>query len=143
MSAPALNWDAIISMNKVELDLIEDVDMYLFFEKEMRDGVCFISKRYRKANNKYLTSYDYNISKYYAMSKYLPTSGFNWLDRANLKFQEVAFKEVDLESPKELLELQNDYLLSPDKLEIKREMLSDYQFKIVDDYNISTGNVKK
>ena len=35
--------------------------------------------------------------------------------------------EVDLEYPKELRELHNDYLLTPDKREIKKEMLSDYQ----------------
>ena len=34
--------------------------------------------------------------------------------------------EVDLEYPKELRELHNDYPLAPDKLEIKREILSDY-----------------
>ena len=38
----------------------------------------------------------------------------------------------------ELRELQNDYL---DKIEIKREMLSEYQLKIADLYNI--GNVNK
>ena len=51
--------------------------------------------------------------------------------------------EVDLEYPKELRELHNDYPLAPDKIEIKREMLSDYQVKIADLYNIPTGNVKK
>ena len=30
-----------------------------------------------------------------------------------------------------------------DKIEIKREMLSDYQLKIADLYNIPFGNVKK
>ena len=51
--------------------------------------------------------------------------------------------EVDLEYPKELWELHNDYPLAPDKLEIKREMLSEYQLKIADLYNIPIGNFKK
>ena len=33
---------------------------------------------------------------------------------------------------KELQELHNDYLLAPDKIEIKREILCDYQLKIAD-----------
>ena len=36
-----------------------------------------------------------------------------------------------------------DYPLAPDKLEIKREMLSEYQLKIADLYNIPIDNVKK
>ena len=51
--------------------------------------------------------------------------------------------EVDLEYPKELRELHNDYPLAPDKIEIKREMLSNYQLKIADHYNLPIGNVKK
>ena len=53
------------------------------------------------------------------------------------------FLEVDLEYPKELPDLHNDYSLTPDKIEIKREMLSEYQLKIADLYNIPIGNVKK
>ena len=37
--------------------------------------------------------------------------------------------QVDLECPKELRELHNDYPLAPDTIEIKRDMLSDYQLK--------------
>ena len=51
--------------------------------------------------------------------------------------------EDDLEYPKELWELHNDYLLAPEKIEIKREMLSDFQLKIADHFNIPIGNVKK
>ena len=51
--------------------------------------------------------------------------------------------QVDLECPKELRELHNDFPLTPDKIEIKREMLSEYQLKIADLYNIPIGNVKK
>ena len=41
-------------MTKVELGLISDTDMYLCFEKGMRDGVSYISKNTVKTNNKYL-----------------------------------------------------------------------------------------
>ena len=51
--------------------------------------------------------------------------------------------EVDLEYPKELRELRNDYPLAPDKIEIKREMLSEYQLKVGDLYSVPIGNVKK
>ena len=51
--------------------------------------------------------------------------------------------EVDLEYLKELVELHNEYPLAPDKIEIKREMLPEYQLKIVDLCNIFIGNVKE
>ena len=51
--------------------------------------------------------------------------------------------EVDLEYPRELGELYNDYSLAPDKIQVKREILSEYQLKITDLYNIPTGSVKK
>ena len=50
--------------------------------------------------------------------------------------------EVNLEYSKELHELHNDYLLVPDKLEIKRKILSVYLLQSTDDY-ISTDYVKK
>ena len=40
-------------------------------------------------------------------------------------------------------DLHNDYPLAPYKVEIKREMLSHYQLKIADLYNIPISNVKK
>ena len=51
--------------------------------------------------------------------------------------------EVDLEYPKEFRQLYNDYPLAPDKIEIKREMLSDYQLKIADLYKIPISNAWK
>ena len=51
--------------------------------------------------------------------------------------------EVDLEYLKELHKSHNDYPLTPDKIEIKREMLPNYQLKVADFYNIPIGNVKK
>ena len=54
LSAPALSWDLVRDMTKVELELISDADLYSFFEKGMRGGVYYISDRYNKGNNKYL-----------------------------------------------------------------------------------------
>ena len=58
LNTPALSWHTMLSMVKVGVDLISDVDKNLFFEKCMKVGVSCISKRYRIARNKYLTSYD-------------------------------------------------------------------------------------
>ena len=57
MSAPVLNWHAIISTKKVEVELISDIYMYLLFEKGLTGRVLYILKRYSKANNKCLKSH--------------------------------------------------------------------------------------
>ena len=58
LSTQALSWDATLNMTKVDLELIPDPDMHIFFENGMRGVVSYISNRYIKANNKYLKSYD-------------------------------------------------------------------------------------
>ena len=58
LSASPLCWHAILSLAKVELELISVADRYLFFEKGKRGGVSYNSTRYSKSNNKYLRSCD-------------------------------------------------------------------------------------
>ena len=85
------------------------------------------------------------------MSKFFPTSGFKWIDPKELDLSKytsdsskwVCGLKVGSEYSKELREIHNDYPLAPDKIEIKREMLSEYQQTIADLYNITIGNVKK
>ena len=83
------------------------------------------------------------------MSKFLRTSGFKRIDPKEFdlnKYTSNSSKwcvlEVDLEYPKGLRELHNNYPLAPDKIEIEIEM-SDYQLKVADIYSIPIGNVKK
>ena len=84
------------------------------------------------------------------MSEFLQTSGFKWIDTEEFdlnkytrnSWKECAF-EVDLEYLKELQELHNDNPLAPNKVEIKREMLSEYELKIADFYNIPIYSNKK
>ena len=62
----------------------------------------------------------------WAMSQYLPTGNFKWMtdkeiSKTNLRKYELDSKEglileVDLEYPKELHDLHNDYPIAPEKL---------------------------
>ena len=53
------------------------------------------------------------------------------------------FLEVDLEYPSELHDSHNDYPLSPEKLKISSNMLSNYRSDIADKYGIKVGGVSK
>ena len=84
------------------------------------------------------------------MYEFLPINGFKQTDPKDFdlnKYTSNSSKgcvlEVDLEYSKELRKLHNDYSLAPDKVEIKREMMSEYQLKIANLYNIPTGIFKK
>ena len=84
------------------------------------------------------------------MSKFFPISGFKWiypkefnLNKYTRNSSKGCVLEVDLEHSKELHKLHNDYPLAPNEIEIKRQMLSEYQLKIADLYNTPIGNVKK
>ena len=75
----------------------------------------------------------------YAISKFPPSSGFKSIDLKGFGFNKYTSSsskgyalKVDLEYPKKLRELHNDYPLGPDKTEIRREILYDYQLKIAD-----------
>ena len=42
LRVPVLSWGAILKMTKIELELIPDPDMYIFFEKGKRGGTSYI-----------------------------------------------------------------------------------------------------
>ena len=75
----------------VQLELLSDPDMLLLIESGIRGGIATISHRYAKASKEYMgTEFDpVKESKFIsyldannlygcAMSKQLPTSGFEW-----------------------------------------------------------------
>ncbi|XP_068753693.1 uncharacterized protein [Montipora capricornis] len=160
-----LSWDAMLKMTNIKLELMTDIDMFQFIEKGMRGGTSYIANRYGKANNKYMKTYDEKApSKYimyldannlygWAMSQYLPTGGFRWLNKKQIdkidlsKYKTDSNKgsilEVDLEYPKELHDLHNDYPLAPEKVKVNKDMLSNYCQEIADKFNVSTGLVHK
>ena len=164
-SAPGLGWDAMLKMTGIELEFIDDIDMYLFIEKGMRGGISYIAKRYSKANNKYVKNYDggketiYNMyfdanNLYgWAMTRYLPYGGFKWMieeEINNFDLNSIGknslngyILEVDLEYPNELHDLHNDYPLAPEKLKVNSGMLLKYCSDIANKYGIKVDEVNK
>ena len=134
-TAPGLAWDAALKVTDVSLELLSDIDTLLMVEKGIRGGVSMISNRYAKANNKYMgdkfnsnepSTYiqylDANNLYGWAMSKPLPTHGFKWMKDSELNIWEKTpcILEVDLEYPKELHDLHNDYPLAPEQIEVNK-----------------------
>ena len=134
-----------------------------FIEKGMWGGIYYVPKRHSKANNKYMQSFGVNkpsiayLNKNnlygWAMSQYLPCSGFKWLNqKETYKFyvnsigensSNEYILEDDLEYPDALHELHNDYPLASEKLKITYYMLSNYCSSISNEYDIKIGGVNK
>ena len=150
VSLPSFSYDCMLKMTKAKIELIQDQNIYLFMERSMRGGICFISKRYCEANNKYvnptikegeksnyITYLDANNLYGLAMSKRLPFSDFKWVDDIgkidihNVPSIDEAsnvgyFVEATLEAPEELHDHLKDYPIAMPQI-VKNEWLSLYQ----------------
>ena len=135
VGAPSLAWDAMLLMTGVELDLLKDSDMYLFFERGIRGGQSVIFNKYAAANNKYMEDYDEDMDNTFisyldannlyghAMNRPLPYKDFKWVDSISIdtimnydENSDIGYTlEVDLHYPKELHDLHNDYPLAPER----------------------------
>ena len=129
-TSPGLALDAMLKYTKVKLDLISDPDMFLMVERGVRGGVSTVTKRYAKANNKYVKGYDNTQTSVYipyldannlygwAMSKPLPLKDFQWMKEEELKNwnSTPCILEVDLEYSEELHDPHNEYPLAPERL---------------------------
>ena len=57
-TSPGLAWDACLKETGQELQLLDDYDMLMMFERGIRGGITHISKRYAEANNEYMKNFD-------------------------------------------------------------------------------------
>ena len=163
-TSPGLSWLAMLKKTGKRIELFNDeqVDMLNLFEQNKRGGICMISKRYAKSNNKYTKNFDPLLPiKYimyldannlygWAMSQLLPIGNFRWENSNNFN-QDIILNlydagergyyfEVDLEYPKELHDLHNDYPMAPEN--IKGEY-SPFMKKLISEHDAKEDKSKK
>ena len=92
---PNFAGDAMLLMTGVELDQIHDLDMCEIVENGLKGGMCRVSHKHIKANNKYMKAYNEDIvlscinyldaNNLYglAMSQKLPYGDLQWSDDIN------------------------------------------------------------
>ncbi|GFV33569.1 c2H2-type domain-containing protein [Trichonephila clavipes] len=106
ITSAQLTRNAGLKISKVELQLLGDVNEYLWFEKSMRGGVCLLRRRHAIANNPYITenynkklpsnyilALDANNLYGFATSQFLPVGNIRWLASEQLS----KFNVLDLD----------------------------------------------
>ena len=164
-STPGFTWQAGLRYTKVQLELLRDVEMYLFFERGIRGGISTIIHRHSRANNKYMIDFDPNKpSKYliyldmnnlygHAMMQPMPEYGFEWLTNkeiAKLKLMQLDpfgrncyIFECDLSIPEEFHDRMNTYPLAPESIVVEKEWLSPFSKRLFKNLYLNAGQVKK
>ncbi|CAH0562755.1 unnamed protein product [Brassicogethes aeneus] len=136
---PGYTWDCMLKYTEQELELLTDLDMFLFVERGIRGGLSQVcGKRRSQANNKYMAQaydsskpskylmyFDVNNQYGWAMSQYLPFGGFDWVD-ANIDVTSIPddanegyMLEVDLSYPEQLHDLHKDIPFCPQHINPK------------------------
>ena len=158
LTAPALSWSACLKYTGVKLELSTDPDMNIFFDRGLIGGISLIGNQYARANHpglgekfdinkpiSYIFMVDCNNQYGWAVSQYLPTGGFKWMDEdksveewvdfimnQNIDQDKGYYLKVDLEYPKELHDSHDTFPCAPEHLKIKEEFLSDnFNYKII------------
>lgn len=143
ITTPGLAWDSCLKFTGIQLDLIQDMSIYNFFETGIRGGVS-ICGEYRNVTadeNTFIKYYDVNNLYGKAMCQPLPTGNFAWIKDPDhfistvpllLKYElndpllsipvddPIGYVfEVDLEYPTTLHDLHNAYPLAPEHTDKK------------------------
>lgn len=150
--------NAYLRFSGVTLDLFTDINMHLFIAKGIRGGLSIVTKRYCKANNKYLPDFDPSKPIVYllfldfnnlygrAMMDYLPFKDFRWLAlspkliRKILKTPSNAktgyILEVTMSYPKKLHKAHASNPIAPEKRKTSYADLSPVAKHICDAHNL-------
>ena len=148
---PNFAFDALLKLTGIEIDLVYDQERFEMIEAGLRGGMTQTPCKKVEANNKYMGD-DYD-KKESSFKNYLDANslyGLSMIQRLlyrNPKWDDklteddiINYKnnngrtgyilEVDLEYPKELHDLHNDYPLAPEVMNVKADMLSEKQVEI-------------
>jgi hypothetical protein len=107
ITAPGLAFAAALKISKIEIQLLQDIDMVLFFEKGLRGGICQVSCKHAVSNSPYSENFDPNrdtkeilnvdANGLYAsaMTSPLPYGDFKWIEDLNDLFERINNGTID------------------------------------------------
>ena len=137
------------AFKNVKCDLLQDEDMYEFFEDGIRGGMSFVNTHYVKADNPetgnpngstYISYWDENNLYGNALRQLLPTSDFCWLTRQEIEaldWQTIATEgefgytlKVDMQYPREIHDKTQDFPLAPEPANVTEDMLTQHMLEM-------------
>lgn len=156
MSLPGYSFDSMLLYSNVKIQLLPDIDMFLFLNNSLKGGVSgIIGERIAKANHKQMLNYnknnpeshiyvfDCNSLYPYCMRSKLPHSNFRFLSENSIKkldFTKISknsttgyILQLDLDYPQHLHNRRPhvNMPLAPEKRCIPKDMLSPYSKQLL------------
>ena len=151
-------FDAFLKKSKITLELLTDINQYLFVSKGIRGGMSLLSNRYSVANNPYMSNYDSSKEHIYimdfdsnnlygySMMDYLPYKDFTWISPDDITLEHILstpsnspvgyILQCTLAYPEHLHDQHSDYPLAPEKKSISYSKLSPCARTICDKHNL-------
>ena len=159
VSLPGLTFLSAFKMTGEHIDLLNDLEMYTFFERGIRGGMTFVNKhivrRESIAHNhveciQHLSYIDQNNLYGSSLSKPLPHSEFSWVEDLSgftndfiLNLDEKGewgyTLEVNLDYPEHLHCKTSDFPLAPESGSITEDMFTDFMLA---HYQLTNPNTK-
>ena len=161
-SSPHLSFDSFLRHSQCQLDLLTDIDMYLFFRSGTRGGVSQVSRRFASANNPYVEGFDPQEKTSYimyldknnlygeAMMQYLPVGQFDWMEEEELDMERImcihpdsdygCIVQVTLIYPDKLHHHHTDLPVAPERMMVPDECLSPYSHEMKKKLGLKNSN---
>ena len=158
VSLPGLSFLSAFKMTGETIELLNDLEMYTFFERGIRGGMTFINKHLIRNEHimhedteltQHLAYIDQNNLYGNALRKPLPHSEFCWVEDLSVFTRDFILSldeegewgytfEVDLSYPEHLHHITADFPLAPETGEITQDMFSEYMTTLYNTLNPTT-----